>query len=250
MTAQLEPVGRAETETVLILHGGVIHVPGLPLIRTAADTEDALRTVLRRGRAAATSAACPIMMRVALPDGSVDCHLVSGWSGAVPQEIGPHLPRPDSRWRDPVPDRQGLRAAVRVAERGGDFEAAEVVAGLLAARLHGDLGLHPHAVLALELHARLAAAAHRWDLATELYSAASRARHVLGSPDDAEAAAARHALGAWLHTTGQPGAQETGLALAHTLIAQCPQPPALLTALLRRLAKPPTLPVTPRRNPS
>lgn len=237
MTARLKPVVRAASETVLILHGGVIHVSGLPLIHTGAGTENVLRAVLQRGRAAASSAACPIMMRIALPDGQVDCHLVSGWSGAVPQEIGLHMVRPDPRWEDPVPERHGLRGAVRAAERGGDFEAAEVTAGRLAARLHTDLGIHPHAVLALELHAQLAAAAYRWDVASGLYATASRARHFLGAPGDGEAAAARHAVAAWLHTTGQPEARDAGLRLAHTLIAQCPQPPDLLAPLLRRLAE-------------
>jgi hypothetical protein len=229
-----------DVETAIVLPDGRIHLHGQVLggvfvsAPTPGTTSAALALIWSCAKSAAR-AGRDIEVRVALPDGRLETRVVSRDSITPTSPQRHHRSRPDPRWDGPVPDRRGLRSATQSARRAGQFAAAEVAAGCLATQLRADLGLHPHAVLAVEAQAECAALAHRWRRAALLYAISTTARHHLGSPGTAEADSAEHAVTAWTQSLNEPSAASAGLSLAHTLISLCPPATDLLASVMRRL---------------
>jgi hypothetical protein len=228
-----------DVETAIILRNGLIHLHGLfvdAFVTTPGprNTREALRLIWSHAQSAVRTGR-DLEVRVALPSGRIVTRIV-GCHGAMPSTaLHHHTPRRDPCWEDPVPDRQGLRGAVKAAQRARRFAGAEAAAGCLATELSADLGLHPHTVLAVELQAEYAVRANQWRRAALLYSISASARHRLGSPGDAEAASAEHAVAAWLHSLHEPSALSAGLSVAHTLAGLCPPSTELLPGVLHRL---------------
>jgi hypothetical protein len=233
-TASAEPVGPTHVETVLVLPSGAIHLPGA-VITVSGSTEDAVSRVWERGQDAARRLGQPLLLKVGMPNGTVDTRMIIHGVEPTPMEPYFHPREPDARWDHAIPDRSGLLRTIAAAQRAGQFAGAEVAAERLARALRGALGVHPYAVLALELQARCAAEVGHWDKASELYLTAAVARHHLGEPGVTEAANVQEAVTAWLRGARTASSTSAGFYLAHHLLGICPTSPELLFSVLRVL---------------
>lgn len=225
-------------ETIAILPGGMIHRDG-GILHGNRTFADALRTAWRSAQRTSADLGTPLIARVAYPTGQIEARTLFGWERPAPAPVGTHSALADPRWDEPIPDRLTLLGAIRAAQRAGQWPAAEIAAGALAAALRTEAGDHPHTALAIEQQARCAAEARRWDHASALHAEAAELRHRLSSPGDAEVQNTRWAVAAWLQAPAQAGTRPgtgAGFALAHTLIRLCPAPQEL-GALLRRLSQ-------------
>ena len=228
----------APVETVIVLPTLVVNLHQGPVIAPGRGTLDGtLRWIWRHWQAAVEQDGGPVVVRVGLPDGHLDARLVA--PGVLPVPVAPpavHDWIADPTWHAPIPDRDGLLATALAGQRAGQWAGAGVAAGWLAARLRRDLGVHPSAVLAMEMQAQCAALAGHGDQAALLYLAAAVARHHLGAPASSETAGLQQAVSLWLHAPRRTATTRTGFLLAHHLLGVCPPPPELLSPVLRRLS--------------
>lgn len=248
MKASLE---QATEETALVLPGGTIHILGLTrygaVIAPDGPVGTAVRNLWERGQDGARHHNHPVLLRAWLPDGREEARLLAAGKNParVPARLLRHDARPDARWDGPIPDRKGLLTAATGALESGQAALAAATAGRLADELRSTLGVHPYAVLALELHARCEAAAEQWERACLLYQTAAVARHHLGAPGPAENTDAHEAVTAWLRWLDSPAAagesaadaQMAGFLLGHHLVSICPAPRALVAGVLEALEK-------------
>jgi hypothetical protein len=179
----------AHVETALILPSGMIHLPGV-VIGTGVMPAEALDLLWQRSQAAADQTG-RLLVKAALPDGTVARRVFDPDAPAAPAAPAPpalHVPQPDVRWDHAVPDRADLLGAVSAGRRAGHFAGRG--RGRKAGRdPRSDLGVHPYAVLAVELHAECAALAGDWDTAATCHlTAAAVARHYLAAPGTGESA--------------------------------------------------------------
>jgi hypothetical protein len=230
----LLPAGApAHVETALILPSGMIHLPGV-VIGTGVSPAEALVLLWQRSQTAADHAG-RLVVKAALPDGTVAHRVFDRGAPAAPAVPVLHCPQPDVRWDHGVPDRANLLGAVSAGRRAGHFAGSAVAAGRPAEMLRGDLGVHPYAVMAVELQAECAALAGEWTTAATCHLTAAVARHYLAAPGTGESAAVERAVAAWLRIQPGDATTRSGLTLAHHLLNLCPVPVSQVTAVLRAL---------------
>lgn len=234
----------ARSDTALVLPSGLIHLRGA-FIAGRTSAEAAAGLVWERAQDGARRLGGPLLLMLGLPDGSVDHRLVIPGEPPLPVERTNHAPSPDVRWAEEIPDRSGLLTCVLSAQEAGNAEDAESAAARLAAGLRQDLGVHPYAVLALELQARCAEEAGKWALASMLHLTAAVARHQLGAPGPGEAESLQQAVIAWHRSPDGALSINASTHLAHHLIGLCPTAPAVLAGVLRALDS--QLPASPPR---
>lgn len=235
-------------ETGLVLPGGTVHLLDddqySTMIFPEGSIEDAVDALLTVETNKVRRLGIPMLLHTGMPDGRVDTRLlIPGMAPAFFPQPRQHDVRPDIRWDLPIPDRHGLLSTVSRAQQDQKPGIAEFTAGILATKLHADLGLHPYTVQAMELHARCAADAGLWGRACQLYQTAADARHDLGAPRETETANARRAAGTWLRCLHSPLAegemapavQTAGFTIAHHLTANCPTPARVLSSVLKAL---------------